>query len=339
VDGERKRIVVNGGTRTVSVETGRPLLFGLMSEGVFIPSACGGRGQCGQCRVYIKGSALPHTDAERLLVSESDRRFGIHLSCQVRARGDLSIEIPWKHFAARQYTARVAGLRDLTWEIKEVTLEVSGGFSFVAGQYIQVFLPGTESAPEPLYRAYSMASTPSTPQRLMLMVRRNPDGVVSPYLCDRLRQGEELAIRGPFGDFCLHDSTREVLFIAGGSGLAPIRSMLLTMAEKAREGLPIRTATLYFSGRSRRDLFLMDELSALAGALKVRFIPCLSNPLPDEPWDGERGGMPAVLDRRLDRMDNHEAYLCGSAGMIDACVKVLLSKGLAEELIFFDKFL
>jgi len=339
VDGERKTIIVNDGVRTASVEAGRPLLFGLMSEGIFIPSACGGKGSCGQCRAFIKGGSLPYTPSENSLLSESDRRVGVHLSCQVRVLGDLSIQIPWKHLSARQYGARVAGLRDLTWEIKEVTLEVKGGIPFAAGQYVQIFLPGTESLPEPQYRAYSMASAPSSPERLVFMVRREPAGVVSPYLCDRLQRGQELAIRGPFGDFRLHDSPRELLFVAGGSGLAPIRSMLLTMAEQARRGSTPRRVTLYFSGRSRKDLFLLEELAALEGQLPFRFFPLLSNPAPDERWDGERGGMPAVLNRRLDRLDNHEAYLCGSTGMIDACVKVLLGKGLPEELIFFDKFL
>ncbi len=338
VDGERKTIIVNDGARGASVEAGRPLLFGLMSNGIYIPSACGGKGSCGQCRVCVKGDALAYTDAERSLVAESDRRFGIHLSCQVKVQRDLSIEVPWKHFAARQYAARVTGVRDLTWEIKEVTLQPESQLPFAAGQYIQLFLPGTESAPEPQYRAYSMASSPSSPRQLTLMVRRNPDGVVSPYVCDRLRAGDELAIRGPFGDFCLHDGAREALFIAGGSGLAPIRSMLLSMAEKARQGAPLRAATLYFSGRSRRDLFLLEELAALQSVLRFRFIPVLTNPLPDEPWEGERGGMPAVLNRRLDRLDDHEAYLCGSTGMIDACLRVLQAKGLPGELVFFDKF-
>ncbi len=342
--GGEHRINVNDGARTASVEAGRPLLFGLMSEGIYIPSACGGRGVCGQCRVYVKGSRLPHNDAERSLLTESDRQFGVHLSCQIKVQSLLSIEVPWKHFAARQYRARVAGIRDLTWEIKEVTLDVKGGLSFVSGQYIQLFLPGTETAPEPLYRAYSMASSPSSPGRLVLWVRRDPGGVVSPYICDSLKVGEELAIRGPFGDFRLHESPRETLFVAGGSGLAPIRSMLLEMAEKTTQAAsgqaPVsRRTTLYFSGRSRRDLFLMEELRALEGALPFHYVPVLSNPLPGEPWEGEKGGIPSVLNRRLDTLHNHEAYLCGSAGMIDACVKVLQAKGLPEDHIFFDKFL
>jgi Na+-transporting NADH:ubiquinone oxidoreductase subunit F len=218
-----------------------------------------------------------------------------------------------------------------------VTLEIVGQnqLSFVAGQYIQIFLPGTQSLPEPIYRAYSMASSPTSPRRLTLFVRREPGGVVSPYLCDRLQEGEELAIRGPFGDFRLHEGSREILFIAGGSGLAPIRSMLVSMAERASA----RRSTLYFSVRSKRDLFLFEEFHAMESVLPFRFIPALSNPLPSELWNGEKGGITAVLNRRLDRLDNYEAYLCGSAGMIDAAVRVLHAKGLSDERVFFDKFL
>ncbi len=335
-------VLVNGGARAASIETGRPLLFGLMSAGIYIPSACGGRGSCGQCRVRVSAGAPPHNEVERSLISEKDRHGGFHLSCQVKVTDSLSIEIPPRHFAARQYRARVSGLRDLTGDIREVTLQLTHPeeLVFVAGQYIQVFLPGTESTPEPLYRAYSMASPPSSPRRLTLIVRREPGGVVSPYICDRLREGEELAVRGPFGDFRLSDSAREILFVAGGSGLAPVRSMLLTMAEKARQtSLSARKATLYFSARSKKDLFLMDELHALEGVLPFRFVPALSNPAPEEAWDGQRGGITAVLNRGLDRLVDQEAYLCGSAGMIDASIRVLRAKGLPDQRIFFDKFL
>ncbi len=331
-------VSVNGGERIADVEADRPLLFGLMDGGIFIPSACGGRGSCGQCRVRIPADGPPHTDAERRLIPESDRTAGVHLSCQVRIAGDLSIEIPSRHFAARQYRASVAGLRDLTGEIKELTLELSGAgaLSFVAGQYIQIFLPGTESSREPWYRAYSMASGPSSRHLLSFFVKREPGGTVSPYICDRLSPGEELAVRGPFGDFRLHESAREILFIAGGSGLAPIRSMLMDMAEKGVR----RPATLYFSARTRRDLFCQEELRSLERTLPgFRFVPALSNPLPHEAWDGERGGITSVLNRRLGGLDDHEAYLCGSAGMIDASIRVLQTKGLSAELVFFDKFL
>ena len=334
----RAVITVNGGARTVELERRRPLLYGLMSAGMYVPSACGGRGSCGQCKVRITNRVLLHGPAEFALVPEEDRRRGVHLSCQVPVTDDLSIEIPSRHLVARQHAAEVTSVRPLTWEISEVVLRLpeASGFSFVAGQYVQVFIQGTEASLEPSYRAYSIASPPSSNGLLTLIVRREPGGTVSPWLCDRLRAGDTLAIRGPFGDFHLHESSREILFIAGGSGMAPIRSLLLSMAE----GGINRKAVYYFSVRSARDLFMVEEMRRLERELPdFRFVTALSNPAPGEPWDGERGGITSVLDRRLGSLDRHEAYLCGSAGMIDASIRVLRKKGLPEDLIFFDKFL
>jgi len=184
------------------------------------------------------------------------------------------------------------------------------------------------------------AALPGGLPTITLFVRREPGGVISPYLCDRLRPGDSLTIRGPFGDFRLHESDREVVFVAGGSGLAPLRSMLLFLAGAVATAQVLRRATLYFAARSRRDLFLIEEMRGLEGAHPgFRFVPTLSNPLPGESWDGERGGITAVLNRRLVGLAKHDAYLCGSAGMIDAAVRVLQSKGCPAERIFFDKFL
>lgn len=330
-------VTVNSGVRTAYIPRGRPLLYGLMAEGMFIPSGCGGRGNCGQCKVRLVGRQLPHTPAELSLISEPDRQRGVHLSCQVPAAENLSIEIPADHMSARQYEAEAASVQRLTPDVFRIELNVIGaGLDFIAGQYVQVFIPGTEDTPEPKYRAYSIASAPSSRRRLTLIVRREPEGTVSPYLCERLAPGDRLTIRGPFGEFRLHDGPRDMVLIAGGSGMAPIRSLLLSMAEAGVH----RPATYYFTARTTRDLFMGEEMQELERLLPgFRFVPSLSNPLPGEPWEGETGGITAVLARRLGTLDRHEAYLCGSAGMIDAAIRVLRSRGLPEELIFFDKFL
>ncbi|HVO39529.1 MAG TPA: 2Fe-2S iron-sulfur cluster binding domain-containing protein [Spirochaetia bacterium] len=331
------KVTVNGGARTVQVPLGRPLLYGLMAEGMFIPSGCGGRGNCGQCKVRVMGRELPYAPAELPLVAEPDRQRGTHLSCQVVAAENLSIEIPPDHLTARQYEAEAVKVQALTADIFRIDLKVSGAsLDFIAGQYVQVFIPGTENSPEPKYRAYSIASAPSAKRLLTLIVRREPEGTVSPYLCGRLAPGDRLPIRGPFGEFRLHYGPREMVLVAGGSGMAPIRSLLLSMAEAGIR----RPATYYFTARTERDLFMVAEMRELERRMPdFRFVPSLSNPLPGEPWQGEKGGITSVLARRLGALDRHEAYLCGSAGMIDAAISVLRSKGLPEELIFFDKFL
>jgi Na+-transporting NADH:ubiquinone oxidoreductase subunit F len=152
---------------------------------------------------------------------------------------------------------------------------------------------------------------------------------------DRLQTGERVTINGPFGSFHLRESARKVIFIAGGSGIAPIRAMLADMAEKR---VP-RTATFFYSAHAAADLVYREDMHAVERRLPgFRFIPVLSRPAPAERWEGEKGGLPAALTRLLPVMHDHEAYLCGGPGLIDASINALKAKGLRDELIFFDKF-
>jgi Na+-transporting NADH:ubiquinone oxidoreductase subunit F len=162
-----------------------------------------------------------------------------------------------------------------------------------------------------------------------------PNGICTTYVFQHLKPGDEVTVNGPYGDFYLRDSDRDIIFVAGGSGMAPVKSILMDMMDRGIR----RKATYFFGARSARDLFLVEEMRALEGKLPgFRFVPALSNPDPEDRWDGERGLITEVLARHFERLDHHEAYLCGSPGMIDASINVLKSKGLSEELIFYDKF-
>jgi Na+-transporting NADH:ubiquinone oxidoreductase subunit F len=333
----RARIVVNDGARAFFAEPGLPLLFALMGQRIFIPSACGGRASCGQCRVRVLSGADGHAREELPLISENDRGRGIHLSCQLRVHGEVRIEIPETHMRARQYWTRVASFQDLTHDMREVVLQLldPDEMSFTAGQYIQFLLPGTERAAQPVYRAYSITSAPSSPGRLTLVFGKVPGGACSSYVFQRLRVGDAVTVNGPLGDFHLHDSDNDILLVAGGSGMAPVRSILLDMAQNRSA----RTATFFFAARAMSDLFYHVELRALAKDLPgFRFVPVLSHPGPDDAWDGQKGGIAAALGRLLPPLLHHEAYLCGSPGMIDACINALTARGLREERIFYDKF-
>jgi Na+-transporting NADH:ubiquinone oxidoreductase subunit F len=335
--GSRARIVINDGARVILSEPGRPLLFALMAERVFIPSACGGRASCGQCRVRVLSGAGGYAAEELPLIDEKDRQRGIHLSCQVRIGPETRIEIPETSLRARQFTSRVISLRDLAPDMREVRLELTAPDSmpFKAGQYVQFLIPGTEQDAQPLYRAYSIASPPSSSGLLTLVFGRIPGGVCSTYVFERLQPGDRVTVNGPFGEFVLRDSARDVLLVAGGSGMAPLRGMLLDMAEKRLA----RAVTYYFAARTVRDLFYVDEMRALEKNMPhFRFVPVISNSRPADGWDGERGGIASALNRLLPALTRHEAYLCGSPGMIDASIGVLRARGLRDDLIFFDKF-
>jgi Na+-transporting NADH:ubiquinone oxidoreductase subunit F len=335
--GSVARIVVNDGAREFPAEPGRPLLFSIMANRVLIPSACGGRASCGQCRVRILSGVESHVAEERAILSEAEMARGIHLSCQVHVQGEVRLVIPEGHLRARQYTTTVLSIRDLVPGMREVVLEVShpGPMAFTAGQYVQFLLPGTEDAYQPIYRAYSIASAPSAPDRLTLVFGRVPQGVTTSYVFDRLAVGDEVKVNGPFGEFFLRDSGNDVILVAGGSGMAPIRGMLLDMAERRVD----RAVTFFFAARARQDLFYQDDMRSLERALpRFRFVPVLSNPKREDGWQGETGGVAAALHRLLGALDHHEAYLCGSPGMIDASIGALKSRGMPGELIFFDKF-
>jgi Na+-transporting NADH:ubiquinone oxidoreductase subunit F len=335
--GTRARIEINGGARGFTAEKGRPLLFSLMAERIFIPSACGGRASCGQCKVRVVEGADAHNEKEIPLIPAADRARGVHLSCQLIVTRDMHIEIPEGHLHARQHTARVASVRDVARDLREVVLDLvePARMPFRAGQYVQFLLPGTEADAQPVYRAYSMASPPSSPDRLALVFGRVPGGAVTGYVFERLREGDAVTVNGPFGDFWLRDGDSDILFIAGGSGMAPVRSFLEDMAGRGCR----RTATFFAAARTADELLYGREMEAMQGRLPgFRYVPILSRPQPGDHWKGETGGIAPALARLLPALTHHAAYLCGSPGMIDACIGALHSRGLSDECIFYDKF-
>lgn len=319
------------------VKGGRPLLSTLMGEEVFIPSACGGRGSCGLCKVKITEGVGQYLPTELPWISEEEKQENIRLSCQVKVKNDIKIYIPEELFNVRQYTTKVTSIRKLTYDINEVTLSLvePDTIDIRAGQFVQFQVPEYELTDEPVYRAYSVASNPAETGKVELEIRLVPNGICTTYVHKHLKEGEEVIINGPYGDFFLRDTQREVICIAGGSGMAPIKSILLDMVEKGID----RRVRYFFGARTTKDLFLVDEMKELEKKLpNFTFIPALSDPIEEENWKGETGLITDVVARHMDSGDNVEAYLCGSPGMIDACVNVLSSKGVPGELIYYDKF-
>ncbi|MFH1477907.1 MAG: FAD-binding oxidoreductase [Verrucomicrobiota bacterium] len=321
----------------VETPTGRSLLATLKEQAVFVPSACGGHGMCGLCRVKVLAGAGPFTDREEALLSAADRLDGMRLACQVPVKRDLRIAIPDDFFHAREYKAEVIALRNLTPDIREITLQLRSPpvMDFKAGQYIQLRIPPYEQSRRTIYRAYSIASPPAARGRLELEIRQVLNGVGTTYIFNHLQPHTTMVFNGPYGNFYLRENERAIIMIAGGSGMAPMKAMLGDMQAR-----PIRRNVRYFFGaRTRRDLFLMPEMQALEQSLPdFRFIPALSNPLPEDRWTGATGLITEVLDRHLENLYPGEAYLCGSPAMIQACIKILHKKGVAQDRIFYDTF-
>ena len=323
--------------KELTVEGGRPLLSTLSSEGIFIPSACGGRGSCGLCKVKVLDGAGQYLPTELPWIDQEERKENVRLSCQIKVKNDMVLQIPEELFNVKEFQAVVERIRDLTYDIKEVTLRLvePKEINFKAGQFIQLQVPPYELTDEPVYRAYSVSSAPADTNIVELEIRLVPNGICTTYVHKYLNEEDEMTFNGPYGDFFLRESEREIIFVAGGSGNAPIKAILSDMEAKGNG----RRARYFFGARSAKDLFLTDEMKSFEERLSnYRYIPALSEPQPEDNWDGETGLITEVLDRHMESGDNTEAYLCGSPGMIDACVKVLMDKGVPEELIYYDKF-
>jgi len=323
--------------KTLKVQGGRSLLNTLKDEQIFIPSACGGRGSCGLCKLRVLEGAGAPLPTEVPWLTPDELKSQVRLSCQVKVRGAMRILVPPELFSVRQFQTRVESIRDLTHDIKEIRLRLlePAAIEFRTGQYIQFEVPAYELTEEPVYRAYSVSSDSVEKGVVELEIRYVPNGICTTYVHRRLKVGESIVINGPYGDFHLQDTPRDIIFIAGGSGMAPIKAILLEMA---RTNNPRKTR-YFFGAKSRRDLFLVDEMKAMEGRLKdFRFIPALSAPEPADAWDGETGLITHVVDRQVENAAEAEAYLCGSPFMIDACIEVLSKKGMPRERIYFDKF-
>lgn len=323
--------------RELKVEGGSSLLNTLKEQNVFIPSACGGRGSCGLCKLKVLEGAGDILPTESAWLTEDEKKNNIRLSCQVKVRNDMRLEIPEELLSVRQFKTRVVSMRDLTHDIKEVVLELEDPpeMEFIAGQFIQLEVPPYKLTDEPVYRAYSIASTPSSKKRIELEIRYVPNGICTTYVHKHMKEGDKVTINGPYGEFRLSDTQKEMICIAGGSGMAPIKSILLDMQEKKIR----RKAQYFFGAKALRDLFLVDEMKKLESQLPdFRFIPALSGPDPSDNWKGETGLITKVVDSYIPNAAGMEAYLCGSPLMIDACVKLLKEKGMPEESIFYDKF-
>lgn len=328
-----KMITVNQDTQ-FPVTGDDSVLVSLNQNKIFLPSACGGKATCGMCKFrLIEGGDGEIKPTEDPFLSQEERDSGVRLSCQVKVRGDMKIEIPEVLLNAKEYETVVDYIEDLTYDIKLVRFKLKEGeqIDFKPGQYAQIRVPGIE-----VIRAYSMASNPKDKEHLEMIIRMVPNGQATTFVHKALEMGDKIIVTGPFGHFYLQeDSDRDMICIAGGSGKAPIRSILHYLRD---QGMP-RKVKYFFGARTTKDLFYTEEFMQLARDYpNFQYIPALSDPKPEENWTGEVGLITDVVDRMTGDLKEAEAYLCGSPGMINACIKVLQKHEIQDEHVFFDKF-
>ena len=322
--------------RVLNVQGGDSLLGSLIQNKLFIPSACGGRGTCGTCKVKVLegGGALLPTEEPYLEAKE--RETGVRLSCQIKVRNDLRIEIPEHLFSVKEFAARCERIRELTADIREFrfALAESATIKYTPGQYVQLRSPVYDGNDE-VYRAYSISSDPADTKAIDLVVRLVPGGICTTWCFGHLKENDTVLFNGPYGEFRLSDTQAPIIFIAGGSGMAPIKCILHQMKNMSID----REAVYYFGANRVDELFYLDEMRAFEAAVpNYRFVPVVRNPDPADNWTGETGLVTDAVLRHVKDASKHEAYLCGSPGMIKASILVLKQQGMPEENIYYDSF-
>lgn len=328
-------VEVNDAARELRADDGQRLLSALEANEIYLPSACGGRGICGRCRLRVVSEPAEPNSVQRHHLSESELGSGMRLACQTEVTGDVSVEIPEAVLRARRFEADVASKRRLTYDMVELVLELDEPevVQERPGQFIRLEVPAEGGKVD---RAYSISSTASDRGKVELIVRLIPEGVGSLYV-HRLEEGDRVVFTGPYGDFELsEDPEVEVICVAGGSGMSAVKSVIHTIYER----WPERRCRLFFGCRGQRDIFYLDEFEELARqhpSFSVTY--ALSEPEEGKSWEGETGFIHLVMDKMLDADGSRrQAFLSGPPPMIDAAIGVLKKKGLTDEDIYFDKF-
>ncbi|MHC4111624.1 MAG: FAD-binding oxidoreductase [Planctomycetota bacterium] len=327
------KLDINAGEKPLEVDGGQTLLSSLYTNEIFIPSACGGKGSCGHCKITITSGGGPVLPTETPYLTRKEIRSNIRLACQVKVREDIYVRIPTDLLNVRMFTSKVESTVELTYDMKEIRLRLEEPveISQRPGQYVQVQAPSPEG---PVFRAYSISSPAYEPNIVQLVVRLIEGGIGSTYL-HNVQPGDTVYFTGPYGEFWLNeDPSAEIVCVGGGCGMAPMRNIILTLYDK----WPERTCWLFFGCRTTRDIFYLkkwEELSKKHPNFHV--IYALSDELEEgEKWAGETGFIHLSADKHLEAEVPRQAFLCGPPLMIEAVTRVLQEKGTDD--IFYDEF-
>ena len=382
--GAKSKLVASGnvnvlinGEKTIQIPVGGKLLTSLADEKLFLASACGGGGSCGQCRCKIfegGGAILP---TETSFINKREAAEGQRLSCQVTVKQDMKIEIPTEVFGVRKWECTVRSNPNVATFIKELTLDLPEGehVDFRAGGYIQIECPPHElkytdfdiqeqfkedwdqsnlwqlgsKVDDSVMRAYSMASYPEEKGIVMLNVRiatppfgateEIPSGKMSSFIFN-LKPKNTVTISGPFGEFFARETDNEMVFIGGGAGMAPMRSHILDQLKRLHTQ---RTITFWYGARSLREVFYEEEFNKLqAEHPNFKWFVALSDPKPEDDWTGYTGFVHQVLEdqylKEHSAPEDCEYYMCGPPMMNAAVIKMLENLGVEKSNILLDDF-
>jgi Na+-transporting NADH:ubiquinone oxidoreductase subunit F len=379
--GKVKILINNDESKTLEVESGTTLLDTLSSNGLLLPSACGGGGTCGVCRCRVLeggGDLLPTEEGH---INRKEGKENWRLSCQVKVKQDMRIEVPPEVFSINKWECKVRSNENVATFIKEFVLELPEGenLPFESGGYIQIEVPKYEidysnfdieeeyrgdwdrfnlwnlkaNNNETVIRAYSMANHPAEGNIVMLNIRIAspppdrakggfvdvPPGIASSFIFD-LKPGDLATVSGPYGEFFIQETEREMCYIGGGAGMAPLRSHIFHLFHTLRTG---RKVSYWYGARSLREMFYEDHFRKIEEEFpNFKFHIALSDPLPEDNWEGHTGFIHSVvLDNYLDdhpAPEDIEYYICGPPMMLSAVQGMLDGLGVESNMIRFDDF-
>ena len=374
-------IDINDGEKQLEVDSGQTLLAALGNNKIFLPSACGGGGTCAMCRCQVHegaGSILP---TETGYFTRKEQMQDWRLACQVKVKDNIKMEIPQEILGIKKWECTVVSNKNVATFIKEFVVKLPEGetLNFKSGEYIQIDVPKIDvdfkdieveeefrgdwekfnmfdlkmHNPEPTFRAYSMANHPAENNIIMLNVRiatppfdrvnggfqkLNP-GICSSYIFSR-KPGDKVTISGPYGEFFLKDTDREMMFIGGGAGMAPMRSHIFHLFHTLKTD---RKVSFWYGARSKREIFYEEDFRDIEKRFdNFDFTIALSEPLPEDNWDGPTGFIHSVIYEKYlskhEEPEEIEYYLCGPPMMNAAVQKMLYDLGVPDEMIAFDDF-
>ncbi|MCK9619839.1 MAG: NADH:ubiquinone reductase (Na(+)-transporting) subunit F [Methylobacter sp.] len=362
--------------KKIHVPVGSKLLTALADNGLFVSSACGGGGTCGQCKVKVNSGGGEILATELSHISKREAAHGERLACQVSIKHNMDIEVEDSVFGVKKWECTVKSNDNVATFIKELVLELPAGeeIKYRAGGYIQIECPPhvskysdfnveerfrddwdkfnlwryVSTVKEPALRAYSMASYPEE-KEIMLNVRiatpppgapdSVPPGIMSSYIFN-LKPGDKCIVSGPYGEFFAKETDAEMVFIGGGAGMAPMRSHIFDQLRRLKSK---RKMSFWYGARSKREMFYVEDFDMLAKENEnFEWHVALSDPLPEDNWTGYTGFIHNVLFEEY--IKNHPApedcefYMCGPPMMNSAVIKMLLDNGVEPENILLDDF-
>jgi propane monooxygenase reductase subunit len=327
----------------IEIEVGesQTILRAAAEQGIMLMHGCK-EGQCSSCKSFVlEGDDIELDKYSTFALPDYEKEEGFTLLCRAHAYEDLTIELLnydedmiRSGLPIQEAVAEVVANDAVTHDMRHLVLRLvePQDIKFFPGQYVDIAIPGTQAT-----RSFSMANTSSRDSgQLEFVIKVYPDGLFSHFLDAQLKVGDRLDLVGPFGVFTLregHDT--DLIFVGGGAGMAPILSLLRSMAERGIQ----RKATFYYGARGRRDLCFEEELRGLQESLPgFRYVPALSEPAAEDAWDGETGLITDIVKQHEGNLKGAHAYVCGPPPMVEAAMPMLAVLGVEEKRIYYDKF-